>query len=209
MIKRDPSRQQFPDNPSAASQPAGSHASMRPAVLKPRPLFGRRALTGIRGYTLIELVVVIVLLGLLFGLVLPQLRTSPLRDSLDSTSLRLIGLVEELREQAISDQVAYLLHVDIRGKRVWHHAADATEEEMELAEDAAKQLPPDVKIEDIWSWSRGKLYDEATILFSSKGYIEQAMIHLQADDGRQVSLEFTPFLGSVKIHEGYVDIDRG
>jgi hypothetical protein len=154
-------------------------------------------------------VVVIVLLGLLFGLVLPQLRTSPLRDSLDSTALRLIGLVDDLRGQAVSDQVVYLLHLDIRGKRVWYHAADATEEDREVAENRAQRLPPDVKIEDVWSWSGGRLYDEATILFSRKGYIEQAMIHLQADDGRQVSLELTPFLGSVTIHDGYVDIDRG
>jgi hypothetical protein len=35
------------------------------------------------------------------------------------------------------------------------------------------------------------------------------MIHLQAENGRQLTLELTPFLGSIKIHEGYVDFDRG
>jgi general secretion pathway protein H len=70
-------------------------------------------------------------------------------------------------------------------------------------------LPVDVEIEDVWSWSRGKLYDEATIKFSRKGYIEQSIIHLQSEDGRQLSLELTPFLGSIKVHEGYVDFDRG
>jgi general secretion pathway protein H len=69
-------------------------------------------------------------------------------------------------------------------------------------------LPDDVKIEDIWSWSSGKLYDEAKIHFSKKGYIEQSMIHLQSLDGRQLSLELSPFLGSIKVHEGYVDFDR-
>jgi general secretion pathway protein H len=172
------------------------------------PLFSRKTLDSKKGYTLIELVVVIVLLGLLFGLVLPQLRTSSLRDSLDSTSLRIIGLVRELREKAISDQVSYALTIDIRQRKLWYHAGNATEEEKEAAEKTAKLLPPDVEIEDIWSWSKGKLYDEATILFSRKGYIEQSMIHLQSEDGRQLSLELTPFLGSVKIHDGYVDIGR-
>jgi general secretion pathway protein H len=59
------------------------------------------------------------------------------------------------------------------------------------------------------SVSARKAYDEATIRFSKKGYIEQSMIHLQSQDGRQLSLELTPFLGSIKIHDGYVDFDRG
>ena len=161
------------------------------------------------GYTLIELIVVIILLGLMFGLVVPKFRQAVLSDSLDATSLRIIGLIEDLRERAISDQISYVLHFDIRGRELWAFASDATAEEQETARERAYQLPADVKIEDIWSWSRGKIYDDATIQFSKKGYIEQSMIHLQSEDGRQLSLELTPFLGSIKIHNGYVDFDRG
>jgi prepilin-type N-terminal cleavage/methylation domain-containing protein len=161
------------------------------------------------GYTLIELIVVLVLLGLMFGLVVPKFRQAVLSDSLDTTSLRIIGLVEDLRERAISHQVSYVLHLDIRKKELWSFASNASAEEQETARERAYQLPVDVIIEDIWSWSGGKLYDEATIQFSSKGYIEQSMIHLQSDDGRQLSLELTPFLGSIKIHDGYVDLGRG
>lgn len=161
-----------------------------------------------RGYTLLELIVVIVLLGLMFGLTVPRFRQTVLSDSLDATSLRIIGVVQDLREKAISDQVSYVLHLDIRQKKLWAFATSATEEEQERARDRAYKLPVDVNIEDIWSWSRGKLYEEATIHFSKKGYIEQSMIHLQSEDGRQLSLELSPFLGSIKIHEGYVDFDR-
>ena len=161
------------------------------------------------GYTLIELIVVIILLGLMFGLVVPKFRQAVLSDSLDATSLRIIGLIENLRERAVSDQISYVLHFDIRGRELWAFASDATAEEQETARERAYQLPADVKIEDIWSWSRGKIYDDATIQFSKKGYIEQSMIHLQSEDGRQLSLELTPFLGSIKIHKGYVDFDRG
>ena len=161
------------------------------------------------GYTLIELIVVIILLGLMFGLVVPKFRQAVLSDSLDATSLRIIGLIEDLRERAVSDQISYVLHFDIRGRKLWAFATDATAEEQEIARERAYQLPADVIIEDIWSWSRGKIYDDATIQFSKKGYIEQSMIHLQSEDGRQLSLELTPFLGSIKIHDGYVDFDRG
>jgi general secretion pathway protein H len=162
-----------------------------------------------RGYTLIELIVVLVLLGLMFGLAVPKFRQAILSNSLDATSLRIIGLVEDLRERAISDQVSYVLHLDLRAKKLWAFAGTASEEEQETARARAYQLPADVNIEDIWSWSSGKLYDEAKIHFSKKGYVEQSMIHIRSEDGRQLSLELTPFLGTIKIHEGYVDFDRG
>ena len=162
-----------------------------------------------RGYTLIELIVVLILLGMIVGLVVPKFRQAVLSDSLDTTSLRIIGLVQDLREKAISDQTSYVLHLDIRERELWAFAADATAEEQETARKRAYQLPVDVKIEDVWLWSMGKIYDEAVIRFSKKGYIEESIIHLESDDGRQLSLELTPFLGSIKIHEGYVDFDRG
>lgn len=162
-----------------------------------------------RGFTLIELIVVLVLLGLMFGLTVPRFREAMLTDSLDATSLKLIGLVQDLRERAVSGQISYMLHFDIREKKIWAIAGNATEEEKEEARQRAFSLPPDVKIQDIWSWSSGKFFNEGFIRFSRKGYVEQSMIHLQSEDGRELSLELTPFLGSIKIHEGYVDFNRG
>jgi prepilin-type N-terminal cleavage/methylation domain-containing protein len=161
------------------------------------------------GYTLIELIVVLILLGLMLGLTVPRFRQALLSDSLDATALRLIGLVQDLRERAISEQVVYVLHIDIPSRKIWAFANSASEEEQETARERAIELPADVRVEDIWSWNSGKLYDEATIRFSRKGYIEQSIIHLQSGDGRQLSLELTPFLGSIKTHEGYVDFNRG
>ena len=145
----------------------------------------------------------------MFGITVPKFRQALLSDSLNSTSLKLVGLVQDLRERAISGQVSYVLNIDIRGKKIWAFASTASEEEQEIARERAYELPVDVKIQDVWSWSSGKFFNEGIIRFSRKGYIEQSMIHLQSEDGREVSLELTPFLGSIKIHEGYVDFARG
>ena len=162
-----------------------------------------------KGFTLIELIVVLVLLGIMFGITVPKFRQAILSDSLDSTSLRLIGLVQDLRERAMSGLVSYLLNFDIQEKRIWSFASNASEEDRESARLRAYKLPDDVEIQDIWSWGSGRNYSEGVIRFSRKGYIEQSMIHLQSEDGRELSLELSPFLGSIKIHEGYVDFDRG
>jgi prepilin-type N-terminal cleavage/methylation domain-containing protein len=161
------------------------------------------------GFTLLELIVVIVLLGLIFGFTVPRFRQAMLSDSLNATSLRFIGLVQNLREQAIRDQEPYKLHIDIRANKIWAFASSASEEEQEKARQRAYKLPPDVAIQDIWSWTDGKQYDEVIIRFSKKGYVEQSVIHLKSEDGRELSLELYPFLGSIKIHDGYVDMQRG
>lgn len=193
----------FADTSSGKNNPLHSSSSRFPLPVS------RKIFRNSKGYTLIELIVVIILLGLMFGLTVPRFRQAILSDSLDATALRLIGLVQDLRERAISEQVSYVLHIDIRARKIWAFASTATEEEQETARERGFDLPGDVTIQDIWSWSGGKLYDDATIRFSRKGYIEQSMIHLQSEDGRQLSLELTPFLGSIKTHEGYVDFNRG
>ncbi len=161
------------------------------------------------GYTLLELIVVIVLLGLIFGLTAPKFMQGLLTDSLNATSLRFIGLIQDLREQAIRGQEPYTLHIDIRANKVWAFASSASEEEQEKARKRAYQLPPDVEIQDIWSWTGGKHYDEAIIRFSKKGYVEQSVIHLKSEDDREISLELYPFLGTIKIHDGYVEKTSG
>lgn len=192
-----------------AGPPSGKDICLPSLFADSQLNFSAKTSANTKGYTLIELIVVLVLLGLMLGLAVPKFRQAVLSDSLNATSLRILGLVQDLRERAISDQDSYVLHFDMRGKKLWAFATSATEEEQETAREKAYQLPADVKITDIWSWSSGKLYDDATIHFSKKGYIEQSMIHLQSLDGRQLSLELTPFLGSIKIHDGYVDFDRG
>ena len=161
------------------------------------------------GYTLLELIVVIVLLGLIFGLTVPKFRQALISDTLGATSLRLIGLVQNLREQAVRGQETYTLHIDIRTNEIWSFASSASEEEQEKARKRAYKLPMDVQIQDIWSWSGGKHYDEAIIRFSKKGYIEQSIIHLRSEDDRELSLELYPFLGTIKIHDGYVEKKSG
>ena len=192
----------FASTPSGRDIPLLYLSENSPATYKKSPHM-------MRGYTLIELIVVIVLLGLMLGVSIPKFRQALLSDSLDTAALRVIGLVQNLREKAISGQVSYILHFDIREKRIWAFAGNASEEEQETARDRAYELPQDIRIKDVWTWSSGKFFDEGTIRFSRKGYIEQSVIHLQSEDGREVSLELTPFLGSIKIHEGYVDINRG
>lgn len=160
-----------------------------------------------RGFTLIEIIVVLVLMGILLGLSFPKFRDTLLVDNLDTVCRRIIGQAELLREQAVRDQQAYTMHIDFSGNRIWIDSVGLSEDELAQAEAKAFVLPADVTFRDVWTAGKGKQYvDEALVRFTEKGYVEHTMIHLGADDGREYSLELTPFLGTIKIYQQYVDV---
>ena len=160
-----------------------------------------------KGYTLIELGVVVALLGLFLGLAIPRLRYALVTDDVKATTRRLVGLVREVRTEAIREQKVYLIHLDLESNRLWIEYAGMGEEERALAQEQALVFPRGVKVLDVWRRGKGKqAQGEITLHFSKKGYVEQTLIHLGADDGRAFTLTLSPFLGTVKIYDKYVDV---
>jgi prepilin-type N-terminal cleavage/methylation domain-containing protein len=160
-----------------------------------------------KGFTLIELTVVVFLIGVMLAVSIPRFRYSLLTDNLKSTTRRIIGIVKGLRNEAIREQKMYLLHFDIESNQLWIDFDDITKEEREMAQEKAFQLPVDIRIIDVWKKGKGKRVDgEVSIRFSKKGYAEQTVIHLGAEDGREFTLLLNPFLAKIKGYDKYVDI---
>jgi prepilin-type N-terminal cleavage/methylation domain-containing protein len=160
-----------------------------------------------QGFTLIELTVVVFLIGVMLAVSIPRFRYSLITDNLKSTTRRIVGLITGLRNEAIREQKTYLLHFDIGLNQLWIDFDDITKEEREMAQKKAFQLPVDVRIIDVWTKGKGKRVDgEVSIRFSKKGYAEQTVIHLGAEDGREFTLLLNPFLAKIKSYDKYVDI---
>lgn len=174
----------------------------------------KRAFACTRGYTMIELIVVVVLIGIMLSMSVPKIRQSILSNNLKSTTRRIIGLVKSTRDRAIQKQSVYNFHIDFAENKIWikADAGDEAEgfdtEEFQSGRDNTFVLPPDVRVTDIWSRGGGTVAEgEGLIRFNEKGYIEPAVIHLEAENGDVVSLELTPFLGSIRIYDRYLDND--
>ena len=112
-----------------------------------------------KGYTLIELAVVVVLIGLMLAISIPRIQYSLLTDNLKSTTRRIIGLVKGLRDEAIREQKVCLLCFDIESNELWVESDAPSEEERELARERAFRLPPDIRILDVWCRGKGKKAD--------------------------------------------------
>ena len=71
-----------------------------------------------RGFTLIEIAIVLMLIGLLFSFVVPRFRARTDAD-LKRTSLRLAATIEHVFYQSVFRRETYRLHYDLEGGRYW------------------------------------------------------------------------------------------
>lgn len=161
-----------------------------------------------KGYTLVELIVVLVLIGLVLTLAAPRLRNALLTDNLKGTARKMIGIISNLRNEAIREQRDYLLHFDLGANRFWVSYGSMTDEERTVAREEGSNLPVDIHIDDVWIKGEGKMVEGAIrIRFTRRGYTQKSAIHLSSEDGRELTLVLSPFLGKVKVINKYVGFD--
>jgi len=161
-----------------------------------------------KGFTLIELTVVVFLVGVMLAVSIPRFRYSLISDNLKSSTRKIIGLITSLRNEAIHEQRNSLHRFDIGSNRFWIDFDGMTKEKREMAQKDAFQLPVDVHIIDVWTRGKGKRADgEVHIKFSKKGYVEQTVIHLGAEDGREFSILLNPFLTKIESYDKYIDLE--
>ena len=163
-----------------------------------------------QGFTLIELVVVMVLIALTTAFAIPKIRSSLFTNELRSTARRFIGLVADTGQQARSKRIA----VDLRFDREQHVFTSAPV--IGITEHDTGRVYPEVKVADsvqvvdIVSAHEDKLaagLGKMVIRFNSMGYVDKTVVHLRDDDGDELSIILSPFLGVTRVVEGYLSLD--
>ncbi len=162
-----------------------------------------------KGYTLIELMVVIVLLGLIFTIATPKIRDALFRDELKGATRQMVGLITQLRNEAIREHKDYMLHFDLESNRFWFDSPSMTEEERARIAADASPLTGQVDIMDVWISGEGKIMlGEVRIRINKKGYIQQSIIHLGMEDNREFTLLLSPFLRRVEVYDKYIEFEE-
>ena len=161
-----------------------------------------------KGYTLIELVVVSVLIGLTLTITFPRLRNTLLTDGLKGSTRELVGTIRSLRGNAIREHRSYLLYFDLESNVYWIEHDDMDVEERARAREGATSLRGGVKLKDVWSSTQGKrMSGEAAIRFSPKGYIQQSLIHLESEDDREFTIVLRPILRRIRVLDEYAEFE--
>ncbi|OGP67027.1 MAG: hypothetical protein A2031_05490 [Deltaproteobacteria bacterium RBG_19FT_COMBO_43_11] len=166
----------------------------------------RSIFTKPRGFTLLELLVVIALIGVVLVLAVPTTRDVLTGDNLKKASRQLIGLERKLRVEAVRDQTDYILCFDLPTSSYWVITSDMTPEKEHEVKKNAKKFPADVVLMDIVGESNKKISTgEVKIKFAKNNLCPPMIIHLGHGEDR-MTLVVNPFLGITGVYDEYVDI---
>jgi prepilin-type N-terminal cleavage/methylation domain-containing protein len=165
-----------------------------------------RLFAGSSGFTLVELLVVIVLVGVMLAFAVPSTRDVLTGDNLKKASRQLIGMEKKLRVEAVRDQMDYILCLDLPNSAYWVVASDMTPEKQDEIKKRPQHLPSGVVILDIVGENNKKQsVDEARIKFGKKNICSPVVIHLAYEENR-MTMVINPFLGVTDVYDKYVDI---
>ena len=161
---------------------------------------------GSSGFTLLELLVVIVLAGVIVALAVPSMRDTLTGDNLKKASRQFIGMERKLSGEAVRDQIDYILCLDLPNSAYWVVASDMTPEKQDEIKKNPQHLSSDVVILDIVGENNKKQSDgEARIKFGKNNICSPAVIHLAYEEDR-MTIVINPFLGVTEIYDKYVDV---
>ncbi len=161
-----------------------------------------------KGFTLIELVVVISLISLALVFTMPRFQGSMVFDQTNRVSRWIMLKVSGLKEQAMREKKTFALHIGLDTGQMWvtHEGMDA--ETLAAAMEKTQPMPSGLRITDVEFSETGRVaLGEAVIRFYPQGYSDKAMIHMEDEDGEEISFLIESFLPRVKRFESYVSIE--
>ncbi len=167
-----------------------------------------------QGFTLLELVIVIALMGLVMFFTLPNFEGSISFNETDRFSRWLIMNVLSLKEKSVSEQKTYAMVFDLDDRTIQKVDDTIKKEEDEFGIDddtrpGAYEWPEEIRIIDIQYPKKGKVtFGKTKIRFHAGGYSDKALIHVEDEDFRQITFIIEPFLSDVKRVESYIEFEN-
>lgn len=160
------------------------------------------------GFTLIELMVVLVLLSLTAALIVPRLPSTEAME-LKSSARSLASLLRYLGERSIGSKNIYRLHINFQENsiKVTRKLANGDEAPPEDPLLSRKALAEGIVITDLQSPRLGTVAEgEVLIDFGAAGLSEFVTLHLHSPKGESFTVTGYPQGGKVKILSGYQEV---
>ena len=160
-----------------------------------------------KGFTLIELAVVVAILGVMVALVAPRLGEIG-EANLKRSARHLTGMIRFLHDESQAKKTEYRLKFDIQDGRYWPEVFTIlTDKSGEYKKTTSViggegSLAGQTTFRDVIAGSHP---DEPYILFTPDGWVEHAIIHLRDGSERDFSLIVKPLTGNTELREGYVE----
>ncbi len=161
------------------------------------------------GYTLIELVVVVAMLGMLLGFAAPRVAGQLFTSDKDEVERWLNSTTASLREKAQQSQTTLVLRVDVSGQQFFIETEGTLSTETETEPKAALKLPDRLNLSQVLL-GQGSIAvnSQAPIRFFPDGAADPAVLHMTDNDGQRFAWVIEPFLADIakmEEHDQYAD----
>lgn len=158
-----------------------------------------------KGFTLLELILVMVIIAVTMGLILPRL--PDVAGMKINRRARQVGMLVKLtRERAVALRRYYRLEVDLDASTL--RASYFGPENTYVEDDDLRvlELPGPIRIVDIVTSGGGKISEgSGEIHFSPKGMIEPSAIHMTDGSDKTITIQPGVLSGSIRVENGYVE----
>ncbi|MEK6679138.1 MAG: prepilin-type N-terminal cleavage/methylation domain-containing protein [Nitrospirota bacterium] len=162
-----------------------------------------------KGFTLIELIVVIALVAIFFSFAIPKLGDVTEAD-LRRNIRHLTGTISYLRDEAMMKKREFRLNYNIAMNEYWatEVVKSGTQAEVKRLETVfvnKNRLHGDIRFKDIVILGHQGSVEEFFTQFYPNGWVEKTVIHLQKGEDKHYTLIVMPLTGKVKVYEGYIE----
>jgi type II secretion system protein H len=158
-----------------------------------------------KGFTLIELIIVLVIVAFTAAIVLPKISTGlDGQSGLRSSANRLADIADYAFNRAAFVRQVHILHIDKEKGMYWVSSRKSDGQEMPVTDglNLKGQLPEGVKFMDVKVKGIGSFWrDSTTLTFSPEGWAEPATIRLICSTGEIVRVIIDEFSGQVKVSQ--------
>jgi general secretion pathway protein H len=157
------------------------------------------------GFTLIEIAVVLVIIGLVMMLVIPRLPSSE-SENLKISARTLASTLRYLQERAATSRTTYYLHIEPGTDTFKIQEAGGDGSEKDPGDPLLQKRPVKEGIiaADVYIPRLGKVNEgQVTLTIGMGGLRDFVIIHLRSADNSFWTVMAFPASGKVKVYEGY------
>jgi prepilin-type N-terminal cleavage/methylation domain-containing protein len=157
------------------------------------------------GFTLAEIAVVLLLLGILLSVALPRFEGVGESEKLKTAARRLAGMVVESHSEAATKSRPFFLCLDLDEQRAWLSTVRPGREGESGRQGGFYNLPRGVLLKDAVHPGDGVVKEGRTSFgYWPQGGNEPGALHLITDDGEELTVFLRPYMGRTEIQEGYL-----
>ncbi len=165
------------------------------------------ALRSSRGFTIIEIILVLFLLVGLLGIVLPRIS---LEENLGSVGRRMVGTVRSLQSLAMLTQKTVRLYVDMDRGVYWPVILDGNQEKVPIDATWATplKLSETIRFSDILVAQGKKESGRVDLFFYPTGRIDPATMHLVDTKNNILAIAIEPVTGAIRMSDERIEPPR-